>query len=365
MLSGINLLTTAVEFGVEALKSGIEHGEKIQKASRMTGLSTKEIQEFGYAAKMSGTSFDEFVQAMTNGNKVLGKLTLEGGYSIVALRRLGISIEGVRNHSVKSTDVLLAMADAYKKHAETSEMAALGNELFGDSFKTMIPMLRQGREGIQALKEAAPVVSGVSVSAAADAGKVGGGVWDWITTNFAAGITGFGSKDMAKIALAGVGANGDSKNAVDQLLKGADRSWTGVLKNLIVPTDVLTATADQRYGVRGLGETTKDVRNKVAEQFGDEKKWTERQKGIIAEFDKRIAEEGNMSLQKGIFQPASTMQQVGGGDVLSAVNRVDSLDAIKDNTARSANALEVMAANAGGSSSGAPAPAPPTDIAIP
>jgi hypothetical protein len=366
MLSGFNLLSMAIDFGVKAVKAGIERGEEIQKASRMTGLSTKEVQELGFAAKMSGVSFGEFVQSITNGNKVLGKMALEGGGNVVALRRLGVSLEGVRTGSVKSTDVLLKMADAYKKNAETAEMAALGAELFGDSFKTMIPMLRQGREGIEAYKKAAPVVSGVAVSAAADAGKVGGGVWDWITTNAAAGITGFGSKDIGKIALAGTGANGNSKETVDQLLKGADRSWTSVLRQWAYPGSAPYETAsgvgNQKYGVRGLGETTQDVRNKVAEQFGDEKKWTDKQKSIIAEFDKRIASEGKMDLQKGYFQVASTMQAVGGGDVLSAVNRVDSLDAIKDNTGRSATALETIAAGSGGSSSGTPSPATPTDI---
>jgi hypothetical protein len=364
MLSGFNLLSMAIDFGVKAVKAGIERGEEIQKASRMTGLSTKEVQELGFAAKMSGVSFGEFVQSITNGNKVLGRMALEGGGNVVALRRLGISLEGVRSGSVKSTDVLMKMADAYKKNAETAEMAALGAELFGDSFKTMIPMLRQGKEGIEAYKKAAPVVSGVAVSAAADAGKVGGGMWDWFTTNLAAGVTGFGAKDTGKIAIAGAGGNGDDKKTVDQLLKGADRSWTGVLKNLVNPYDAVSGTLDQEYGVRGLGETTQDVRNKVAEQFGDEKGWTEKQKGIIAEFDKRIAAEGKMDLQKGIFQTASTMQQMGGGDVLSAISRVDSLDAIKNATERSANALEEMNTKGGGSSSGTPAPAQQTDIVV-
>jgi len=368
MLSGFNLLSMAIDFGVKAVMDGIKRGEEIQKASRMTGLSTKEVQELGYAAKMSGVSFSEFVQSITAGNKALGKMALEGGGSIVALRRLGVSIEGIRAGSVKSSDVLLKMADAYKKNAETAEMAALGAELFGDSFKTMIPMLRQGREGIEAYKNAAPVVSGTAVSAAADAGKVGGGVWDFLTTHAAAAISGFGGKDILKIKAAEMGANGDSKKTVDQLLKGADRSWTGVLSKWASATlpgySELTGAADPRYGVRGLGETTQDVRNKVAEQFGDEKNWTERQKGIIKEFDDRIKAEGNMDLQKGIFQTASTMQQMGGGDILSSISRVDSLDAIKNATERSANALEEMRAGPGSSSAGVPAPAPPTDIVV-
>jgi hypothetical protein len=343
MLSGINLLNTAVNLGVEGLKHGIDRAEQIQKASRITGLSTEEVQRFGYAAKMSGVSFDEFVQSVANGNKAMGKMSLEGGVNVVAMRRLGISIEGVRNHSVQSTDVLMKMADAYKKHAETSEMAALGNQLFGDSFKNMIPLLRQGSEGIKAMKDQAPVVSGISVSAAADAGKTGAGIWDWITTNAAARLTGFAQKDEGKISLAGMGANGDAKNTVDQLLKGADRSAGSVFRQWALPGigyETVSGVGNQNYGVRGIGEQTKDVRNKVAEQFGDPKEWSDTQKSIIAEFDKRIAGEGTMSLQTGMFQAASTMQKMGGGDVLSAISRVDFAQETAENTRRTAEALE-------------------------
>jgi hypothetical protein len=44
MLSGFNLLSMAIDFGVKAVMDGIKRGEEIQKASRMTGLSTKEVQ---------------------------------------------------------------------------------------------------------------------------------------------------------------------------------------------------------------------------------------------------------------------------------------------------------------------------------
>lgn len=365
MLSGFNLLTTAIDFGVKAFKAGVERAEEIQKAARMTGLSTKEVQELGFAAKMSGVSFGEFVQSITSGNKVLGRMALEGGGNVVALRRLGISLEGVRAGSVKSTDVLMKMADAYKKNAETAEMAALGAELFGDSFKTMIPMLRQGKEGIEAYKNAAPVVSGVAVSAAADAGKVGGGVWDWLTTNFSASVSGFAGTDLNKIIRAQGGDYGDAKGVVDQLSKGANRSWSSIAMNWLTGGGNMAMDAmNDEYGIRGFGETTQDVRNKVAESFGKEEDWNDREKSIIAEFDRRIAAEGKMDLQKGIFQTASTLQQAGGGDVLSAISRVDSLDAIKNATERSANALEQMAAGEGGSSSGTPAPATPTDIIV-
>lgn len=363
MLSGFNLLTVAIDFGVKAFKAGVERAQEIQKASRMTGLTTKEVQELGFAAQMSGVSFAEFVQTITNGNKVLGRMALEGGGNVVALRRLGISLEGVRAGSVKSTDVLMKMADAYKKNAETAEMAALGAELFGDSFKSMIPMLRQGREGIEAYKNQAPTVTGVDVSAAADVKKSATGMWDYLTTTWVSRQFGHGNVDSAKIGLSD--KTGDSASSVvDQLSKGADTHWSRLFGNF-GPVGAIVGGAREGtgdYGIRGAGETLQDVRNKVAEQYGDEKGWNDKQKAIIAEFDKRIKAEGSMDLQKGIFQTASTLQQAGGGDILSAISRVDSLDAIKNATERSATALEEMNTKGGGSSSGTPPPAQQTDI---
>jgi hypothetical protein len=371
---------------VDAIKGGIEYAQKIEKVSRISGLSVEEVQKYGYAAKMSGVDFDTFANAMANANKELGKLALYGGTSIVALSRLGINVDNVKNHSVGAIDVLKKMADAYKKHAETAEMAALGNQLFGGSFKDMIPMLRNGSAEIERLAEQAPNVNAQTISASAAAGRAFTGIKETATAKMAEDLVGYTRSEeyTAKGLSKGV-ESGDvsAKDAVEKLLKPANRGSEktllsssarlgeyaqmlnpatlqvlGVKKLLGVDESSLTANATAGEGIRGAGEDTRTVRERFINMRGGKlENLSDTDKSIVSAFDEKIKEEGKMNLQGGVFQAASKMQQVGGGDVLSAISRVDFAQQTADNTARTAEAVEKIANSQPGGSTNTPPPA--------
>lgn len=361
MLSGINVLQQVINIGVKGTKEGIEYAQKIQAAARITDLSVEQVQKYGYAAKMSGVEFDTFVNAIANGNKAMGKMALEGGNGIVAMRRLGISIEGVRDHSVSSLDVILKMADAYQKHAETADMARLGNELYGDSFKQMIPMLRQGRAEIEKVANNAPVLSTTTVSGVAAAGRMATNTGKTFWSNFVESVVGFGKNDVGNIQDMGQPHGGHSgyspKKRAETLLGKKDESISRFLLNAIGGFKSVNIDSGA-YGIRGVGETTSDVIAKYEQVFGkDKEKMAEQPRAVYEELLKVREEElkNKPNLQSGIFQAASTMQQVGGGDVLSAISRVDFAQQTMDNTRRTADAVERLANGAGGTDN-TPAP---------
>ena len=362
MLSGINLLQTVINIGVKGTKEGIEYAQKIQAAARITDLSVEQVQKYGYAAKMSGVEFDTFVSAIANGNKAMGKMALEGGNGIVAMRRLGISIEGVRDHSVSSLDVILKMADAYQKHAETADMARLGNELYGDSFKQMIPMLRQGRAEIEKVANEAPVLRATTVSGVSAAGRMATNTGKTLGANLAESIVGFGQNDIDAVTRMGHGSGVGGttpKQRADALLGRKDESFWRFIGNAIGGFKLLgPRTKLEGYGTKGVGETTSDVIAKYEQVHGKDKaKMGEQPRAVYEELLKVREEElkNKPNLQSGIFQAASTMQQVGGGDVLSAISRVDFAQQTSDNTRRTAEAVERLANGAGGTDN-TPAP---------
>lgn len=390
MLSGINLVNmawdgakAAAEKYVEVVKLGIEYSQKIEKVSRVTGLSVEEVQKYGYAAQMSGVSFDTFANAMANANKELGKLNLYGGTSTVALTRLGINVENVKNHSTGAIDVLKKMADAYKKHAETAEMAALGNQLFGGSFKDMIPMLRNGSAEIERIAASAPTVNAQTISASAGFGRSATQILQTGGALAAEDVSGY-SKNEAYAAskMSGMVSSGDisAKDAVEKLLNPANRGigttiagsgarFIDYAKRLFNPLaqrvdeDTGTTVSDAAAkllageGIRGAGEDTKTVRERfLAMRGGKVERLSESDKAILSAFDEKIASEGKMNLQSGMFQAASKMQQVGGGDVLSAISRVDFAQQTSDNTRRTAEAVEKIANGSPGGGGRTPAP---------
>jgi len=389
-LSGVNLIATAwagaqkaAEMYVEAIKGGIEYAQKIEKVSRISGLTVEEVQKYGYAAQMSGVDFDTFANSMSNANKELGKLAMYGGTSIVALSRLGINVDNVKNHSIGAIEVLKKMADAYKKHAETAEMAALGNQLFGGSFKDMIPMLRNGSAEIERLAEQAPKVDAQTISASAAFGRATTGIKETVQAKMAEDLSGYTKSEeysAGKTSSNVESGNLSAKDAVEKLLKPANRSATATMVNVgaglvdvgygvMNPADAMAAEAtgtnlrskSARYfaseGIRGAGEDTKTVRERFINMRGGKlESMSETDKKIVAAFDDKIKEEGKMNLQSGVFQAASKMQQMGGGDVLSAISRVDFAQQTADNTARTAAAVEQIANQQPGGSTNTPPP---------
>lgn len=387
-LSGINLLTKAweglqfaAEKYVEVVKLGVEWSQKIEKASRVTGLSAEDIQKFGYAAQMSGVSFETFVGAMANANKELGKMNLYGGSNIVALQRLQINIDSVKNHQVGALDVLKKMADAYKKNAETAEMAALGNQLFGGSFRDMIPLLRQGSAEIERIAQNAPLVNAQTISAAAGFGRSTTQIVEATGARMAEDLSGYTEAEKMtalRISAQTGGGKMTAEQAVEQLLKGgergAGRTLTGsglrlgdYMNRILNPVigNIMPQSSDLfnkvvgagAAGIRGAGEDTRTVRSRfLALRGGDAEKLSDADKKILEAFDKKIADEGKMNLQSGIFQAASKMQQVAGGDVLSAISRVDFAEQTAANTRRTAEAVEKIATSQPGSGDNTPPP---------
>jgi hypothetical protein len=309
---------------------------------------------------MSGVEFDVFVNSIANANKELGKLNLYGGTTVVALARLGVNVDGVKNHSIGAIDVLKKMADAYKKHAETAEMAALGNQMFGGSFRQMIPMLRQGSVEIEKLAAESPVLKPTTISGVSASGRLAVNTGKTFGSNLAESITGLGKQDIDSINQMasgnGFGAN-TAKERADALLGRKDESLSRVVLNSI---GGFRKADSSSFGTRGAGETTNDVIAKYEQVYGkDKEKMQERPRAVYEELLKVRDEElkNKPDLQNGIFQAASKMQQVGGGDVLSAISRVDFQEQTADNTARTAAAVEKIANSQPGGGNNTPPPA--------
>jgi len=379
MLSGANIATFLGQQFVNAVKNGAEYAQKVDKFSRITGLSTTDVQRYGYAAQMTGVSMEEFVSSVASGNKELGKMALEGGSNTATFRRLGISIEGVRTHSVSSMDVIKKMADHYKNYGESVELARLGTQLFGDQYKNLIPLLKGGSAEIEKMANRAPVVGELDIQAAAAGGRVGTNVWDSFTTGFTNWVTGFGpqmqgtAKRIFGDSEFSDGSPWAAEHAANRLNRPFNSSGGRALRNapgIVIPGFRQSTYEDE--GIRMPGQSKEDVRRmvsglKVEDVFPDPLEqsrrginFEDRKKKILEAMDKEIAEEKKNkkpNFNTGIFQAASSLQAVGGGDVLSAIQRINPLEEIRDATVRTAVATETIAAGSGGGGNNTPPPA--------
>lgn len=327
------------------LEDSIDYAVKVKQASLRTGVSVEGIQRFTNAAKQQGLEFEEAAGILVEGNKKLGESMIRGGGVQMGLNRLGVSIEQIKNKSVNVTEVMMKLADMYQQTGDQVRMAQLGTQIFGDSFTRMIPLLKQGREAISAIGDSSLIMSKREIESAAEnkrtievAKKMGtnagiavaGFFGDWLTRaskeNFFVGTQvtedmKYSTSDVmaAKTYLGSYIGEGETveefyKRELDQYKKDKAVGF-GVLQTGLTPEE-----RTQKFEEQNVFRT--QVINGLAE--------------MVDRINKRPKMPG---FQDGMLANASTLQQMGGGDVLTAISRTP-MQAVQDNTQRTAEAVE-------------------------
>lgn len=119
-----------------------DYGETVEKISKTTGLSTDDVQKFGFAASTVGVATKDAADALAGLTKAQNEAQHGNKDSEAAFKALGISMSALKT---SSPDQLLAkVADAFARSADGAGKAAVANELFGSSGKDLIPLLDQG-----------------------------------------------------------------------------------------------------------------------------------------------------------------------------------------------------------------------------
>lgn len=149
-----------------------EHGDEVDKMSQKLGLSAKAYQEWDYVLSQSGAD----ITSMSTGLKTLtNKLDAAKNGSKDAqdmFAQLGISLEELEGMSRE--DIFEATIKGFQNMEDSTERAALANDLFGKSGQNLTPLFNETAESTEQLRQAANdlgfVMSDNAVKAAADYG---------------------------------------------------------------------------------------------------------------------------------------------------------------------------------------------------
>lgn len=129
---------------VGGAKNVANYGDEVDKTSQKLGLSTDAYQKWNYVLNLSGTE----MSSMTTGLKTLtNKLddAKNGSSDAQAMfQKLGLSMEDVNNMSRE--EVFEATIKGFQGMADSTERAALANDLFGRSGQNLTPLFNQTAE---------------------------------------------------------------------------------------------------------------------------------------------------------------------------------------------------------------------------
>lgn len=138
---------------VDAAKDVAAYGDEVDKTSQKLGLSASAYQEWDYVMKIAGTE----MSSMTTGLKTLtNKLddAKNGSEDALAMfESLGLSLEDLQ--SMSREDLFGATIAGFQSMADSTERAALANDLFGKSGQNLAPLFNMTAEETTALIEQA------------------------------------------------------------------------------------------------------------------------------------------------------------------------------------------------------------------
>jgi len=137
------------------VKQSIDAADATAKLAQSAGVATETLSALGYAAKLSGSSQEEMGKTLAKLGKAMAEFQIGSGEAAGAFRALGISVED-QSGKLKATDaVLVEIAEKFAGYRDGAEKTALATKLFGEEGVKLIPLLNQGKEGIQEMKDEA------------------------------------------------------------------------------------------------------------------------------------------------------------------------------------------------------------------
>lgn len=143
--------------------------------AKRVGVSTDEYQRLQYMATLSGTSIESLSGAMGKLNKNMGEAVTGKDKDVAALfRRAGITLKDANGNMKNASDILPQVAELFKLNTDAVTRSRIGNALFGKSWAEIVPLLEDGKGGIEKLSkrfdELGIKIGGDAISAAEEFG---------------------------------------------------------------------------------------------------------------------------------------------------------------------------------------------------
>lgn len=176
------------------VKSSMDATDRIDKLSQSMGMSAEGFQEWDYILGQNGVSID----SMKTGMKTLTNMTddLRKGSALATdtFDRLGISVDDLAGKSQE--DIFSMTIQALTEVEDETERAALANDLLGKSGADLAPLLNQGSDAVETLRQNAHDLGLIIEDDAITAGVKLGDTWDDVQQSFGAIATKIGNEVM-------------------------------------------------------------------------------------------------------------------------------------------------------------------------
>lgn len=136
----------------DSIASSVEYASSVDDVSKALGIGAESLQEFRYAAQLSGSSAQEMDNALSILNRNLANVAAGSNKNLAdLLKHLGIATKDANGNLRTTADILPELADAMKKQDTATQKAYIATQAFGKSGQSLIPLLEGGSEALEEL----------------------------------------------------------------------------------------------------------------------------------------------------------------------------------------------------------------------
>jgi hypothetical protein len=169
-LIGVGAATALGAGMVKVATDAADAAGNLDDMSQRTGMTAEAFQQYAYAAKLSGIETETLEKAMIKSQTAFADAKSGSETMGAAYQALGLNIEDIGTSSEAFDLVIQRLADM----EDETQRNKIANDIFGKSYAELSPLLNEGAEGINALKQEAvdmgAVMSNEAVAAGAEFG---------------------------------------------------------------------------------------------------------------------------------------------------------------------------------------------------
>jgi hypothetical protein len=154
VVSAAGAFAAFAKVSMDAARSLGEYAISIESVSIRTGLSTKEVGQFSFAAKLAGQDISVFESAMRKLSQGLVDSSEAGKRSREALQEIGVHAANITDGSMRPmSEVFLQISQGLNGIADPAKRDAAALDIFGRVGIELLPTLLKLSKGVERAKE--------------------------------------------------------------------------------------------------------------------------------------------------------------------------------------------------------------------
>jgi len=142
-------LAAGATLAVNALRQSINNMDELSKASQRVGLPVEQFSALTYAGKLADVSIGDLQSSLGKLVKSQAEALKTTSQQAKVFGALGIAVTDATGKLRGADEVLADFADAFKRQEGSPEIIAAGLQIFGRSFQNLIPLIKDGSQGLR------------------------------------------------------------------------------------------------------------------------------------------------------------------------------------------------------------------------